>query len=106
MPWGRNNTRPFSHPILLTLETTAPRIGYSSACVQSILSGAYPEEHLHWSYFTRNDQRINIPRWMHYLPACYVTVGGSCAGCRSPSLNGIILKAIFKSYQVPFRGVA
>ena len=42
--------------------------GYSSACVPSIMTGRPPQEHLHWNYFIRGEQRIQIPRWLELLP--------------------------------------
>ena len=43
--------------------------GYSSTCVPSILSGRYPEEHNHWSFFIHQDgAQLKVPAWMHWLP--------------------------------------
>ena len=44
--------------------------GYSSACVPSILTGRYPEEHGHWSYFTHTGagQGLRMPWWVKCLP--------------------------------------
>ena len=38
--------------------------GYSSACVPSIMSGRWPEEHNHWSYFTHGgaNPALRIPK--------------------------------------------
>ncbi|MBA3683786.1 MAG: alkaline phosphatase family protein [Planctomycetes bacterium] len=46
--------------------------GYSSACVPSILSGSYPEDHLHWSFFQRAGGEVaplRVPWWVRALPA-------------------------------------
>ena len=42
--------------------------GYSSACVPSIISGKYPEEHLHWNYFTYGRDTVSVPKYLRYLP--------------------------------------
>ena len=51
-------------------------LGYSSACVPSILSGRTPQEHLHWSYFTKASEvasagtpGIQVPWWIKAMPA-------------------------------------
>lgn len=45
--------------------------GYSSACIPSILSGRYPDEHRNWSYFVFDP--VNSPfrsfRWLHWIPS-------------------------------------
>src|SRR4249919_2440129 len=44
--------------------------GYSSACVPSILSGRWPEEHRNWSYFVYDPKNSPFKslRWLHWLP--------------------------------------
>ncbi|MBA3846671.1 MAG: alkaline phosphatase family protein [Planctomycetes bacterium] len=61
------------HPVIEDLGRTAALrsvFGYSSACVPSILSGRWPEEHLHWSYFTYRGPAtgLKVPRWLRWLP--------------------------------------
>lgn len=45
-------------------------LGYSSACVPSILSGRKPDEHGHWSFFFANDtdSPFKAVSWMRFLP--------------------------------------
>jgi hypothetical protein len=45
--------------------------GYSSACIPSILSGRYPNEHRNWSYFVYDPKNSPFQslRWMRWLPA-------------------------------------
>ena len=44
--------------------------GYSSACVPSILSGEFPQEHGHWSFYfaDRETSPFKTLSWMRYLP--------------------------------------
>jgi hypothetical protein len=69
--WEILKDRPFLGalaPLRRRLETV---FGYSSACVPSIVSGRWPDEHRHWCYF------INAPSsspfrglsWLRWLPA-------------------------------------
>jgi len=46
-------------------------LGYSSACVPSILSGRFPEQHQHWSYFTYRGPGtgLKVPGWLQWLPS-------------------------------------
>lgn len=45
-------------------------LGYSSACVPSILSGRRPAEHRNWSYFVYDPQHSPFQslRWLRWLP--------------------------------------
>jgi hypothetical protein len=61
------------HPVIEDLGRTAALrsvFGYSSACVPSILSGRWPEEHLHWSYFTYRGEGtgLKVPAWLRWIP--------------------------------------
>ena len=77
--------------------------GYSSACVPSIMSGLYPEEHLHWSFFTHGPgQSLKVPGWIRWLPAS-LRDRGRVRGRLSPFIaraNGIT--GYFQAYQMPF----
>ncbi|HVU33654.1 MAG TPA: alkaline phosphatase family protein [Opitutaceae bacterium] len=44
--------------------------GYSSACIPSILSGRYPNEHRNWSYFVYDPTHSPFEplRWLRWLP--------------------------------------
>lgn len=45
--------------------------GYSSACVPSILSGRWPDEHRNWCYFVYDPKNSPFKslRWMRWLPS-------------------------------------
>jgi predicted AlkP superfamily pyrophosphatase or phosphodiesterase len=44
--------------------------GYSSACVPSILSGSWPDEHRNWCYFVHDPEHSPFKslRWLRWLP--------------------------------------
>ena len=69
---GAEVVRPFPSFTDLAPRWKAARsvFGYSSACVPSILSGLYPEQHLHWSFFThRANHGLRVPRWLRLIPS-------------------------------------
>lgn len=77
--------------------------GYSSACVPSILSGRYPEEHDHWSYFTYcgPGTGLRVPRWLRLVPSA-LRDRGRVRHRLSPAVakvNGI--SGYFRLYMMP-----
>ena len=58
--------------------------GYSSACVPSIMSGRWPEEHNHWSYFTHGgaNPALRIPKTVRWLPPPCATAAVCVVGAR------------------------
>lgn len=77
--------------------------GYSSACVPSILSGRYPEEHLHWNYFTYRGPGtgLKVPLWLRLLPPALRDRGRVRSKLSAPvaRLNGIT--GYFQMYMMP-----
>ena len=76
--------------------------GYSSACVPSILSGLYPEQHQHWSFFThQSGTGLKVPRWLSLLPASVRDRGRvrSALSRWVAKANGIT--GYFQLYQMP-----
>ena len=82
-------------------------LGYSSACIPSLISGAWPEEHLHWSGFTRGGPHpIRVPSWLQWLPA-----GLRDRGRVRSRLSPVVAKAsgftgYFQLYQMPMDQLA
>jgi predicted AlkP superfamily pyrophosphatase or phosphodiesterase len=77
--------------------------GYSSACVPSILTGRFPEEHLHWSYFTYRGPGtgLKIPLWVRLMPPALRDRGRVRSKLSKPvgRLNGIT--GYFQMYMMP-----
>lgn len=81
--------------------------GYSSACVPSILAGSYPQDHLHWSFFTRAEpgKGLKIPWWIRAIPAP-LRDRGRVRGRLSrhvAAANGIT--GYFQLYQMPLEHI-
>ncbi len=71
--WEILRHRPFLAQLAPQRHRLESVFGYSSACVPSIVSGRWPDEHRHWCYF------INAPesspfrglRWLRWLPKAF-----------------------------------
>lgn len=78
--------------------------GFSSACVPSILSGRWPDQHEHWSFFYYDPERSPFGplRWLRFLPSALVNRG------RVRNLLSRWVKRIygytgyFQLYNIPF----
>ena len=81
--------------------------GFSSACVPSILSGRYPDEHLHWSFFfySPDTSPFKPLRILRFLPGSIVNRG------RVRNLISKFIKKLygftgyFQLYNIPFKHV-
>jgi predicted AlkP superfamily pyrophosphatase or phosphodiesterase len=77
--------------------------GYSSACVPSILTGRYPEDHLHWNFFTYRGpgSGLKVPLWIRAMPAFVRDRGRVRAKLSAPlaRINGIT--GYFQMYMMP-----
>ena len=69
--WEIIKDRPFARSFAPQRKRLASVFGYSSACVPSILSGAWPVEHRNWCYFVYDPQRspFKALRPLRWLPA-------------------------------------
>ncbi|HSU57293.1 MAG TPA: alkaline phosphatase family protein, partial [Candidatus Dormibacteraeota bacterium] len=82
--------------------------GYSSACVPSILSGAWPVEHRNWSYFVYDP--VNSPfkslRCLRWLPAA-VTSRRIFRRWLSKFVKAqLSFRGYFDLYNVPFKHIS
>jgi hypothetical protein len=77
-------------------------LGYSSACIPSLISGLWPEEHLHWSFFTRGGpNRIRVPGWVRMIPSG-LRDRGRVRGRLSPFVaRASGFTGYFQLYQMP-----
>ena len=81
--------------------------GFSSACVPSILSGAMPDEHGHWSFFyrSRGDSPLARLRWLRYLPRFLTERGRVRAKISKLLKRRLGFKGYFQLYNIPFEHV-
>lgn len=76
--------------------------GYSSACVPSILSGLYPEQHLHWSFFThRPGEGLKVPGWLRLIPGALRDRGRVRSALSRPVARKNGITGYFQLYQMP-----
>lgn len=79
--------------------------GFSSACVPSILTGRYPRDHLHWSYYyhSKETSPFKILRPLGWLPNA-LTERGRVRHLISRVVGRILgFTGYFQLYNLPFR---
>src|SRR3954462_250035 len=64
--WEIVKNNPFLNSLAPTRKKLTSVFGYSSACVPSIVSGRWPEEHRNWSYFV-HDPKNSPFKFLHPL---------------------------------------
>ena len=77
--------------------------GYSSACVPSILTGRFPEEHLHWSYFTYSGPGtgLKVPSWLKIIPTFIRDRGRVRGKLSAPVARANRINGYFQMYMMP-----
>jgi hypothetical protein len=68
--WEILRDRPFLGTLAPNRRRLETVFGYSSACVPSIVSGRWPDEHRHWCYFIDSEQTSPFRglSWLRWLP--------------------------------------
>ena len=68
--WEIIKNDPFARDFAPTRKQLDSVFGYSSACVPSILSGRWPDEHHNWCYFVYDPKNSPFKslRWLRWLP--------------------------------------
>jgi len=71
--WEIVRNDPFLNALAPTRKKLTSVFGYSSACVPSIVSGRWPEEHRNWSYFVYDPQNspFKFLRPLRWLPKAF-----------------------------------
>jgi len=79
-------------------------LGFSSACVPSILTGKLPRDHRHWSFFYRaqGESPFRSLRWLKHLPS-----GVTGRGRVRSALSRVVKRRLgysgyFQLYSMPF----
>ncbi|MEW6304973.1 MAG: alkaline phosphatase family protein [Verrucomicrobiota bacterium] len=69
--WEIIRDDPFANKVAPHRKRLESVFGYSSACVPSILSGAWPDEHRNWCYFVYDPRHSPFKslRWLRWLPS-------------------------------------
>lgn len=82
--------------------------GYSSACVPSILSGRWPDEHRNWCYFVYDPQNSPFKslRWLRWLPS-KITSRRIFRRWLSKFVKAqLSFRGYFDLYNIPFKHIA
>jgi hypothetical protein len=68
--WEIIKNDPFARDFASNRKRLDSVFGYSSACVPSILSGRWPDEHRNWCYFVHDPKNSPFKslRWLRWLP--------------------------------------
>jgi hypothetical protein len=82
--------------------------GYSSACVPSILSGRWPDEHCNWCYFVYDPQNspFKFLRPLRWLPTALTSRRIFRRWLTKAVRNRLGFKGYFDLYNIPFRHIA
>lgn len=69
--WEIIKNDPFARDFAPNRKRLDSVFGYSSACVPSILSGRWPDEHRNWCYFVYDPKNspFKLLRWLRWLPS-------------------------------------
>lgn len=69
--WEIIKDDPFVHHVAPHRRQLRSVFGFSSACIPSILSGRYPNEHRNWCYFVYDPKHspFRSLRWLRWLPS-------------------------------------
>src|SRR4051795_1960103 len=79
--------------------------GYSSACVPSILSGRWPDEHRNWCYFVYNQKNspFKFLRPLRWLPTALTSRRIFRRWLTKAVRKKVGFKGYFDLYNIPFR---
>jgi hypothetical protein len=80
-------------------------LGYSSACVPSIVSGQYPAEHRNWSYFVYDpaNSPFRFLRWFRWLPQALTSRRFFRRRLSALVKKRLNFQGYFDLYNLPFR---
>ena len=98
---------PFAEHLAPTRRRLDSVFGYSSACVPSILSGRWPDEHRNWCYFVHDPAHSPFAslRWLRWLPTA-ITGRRLFRRWLSRRLKVRLgFRGYFDLYNIPFRHI-
>lgn len=106
--WEIIKNDPFARDLAPHRSRLESVFGFSSACIPSILSGRWPEEHRNWCYFAYDP--VHSPfrplRWLKWLPQA-ITGRRIFRRWLSKLLRGPLkFQGYFDLYNIPFRHIS
>lgn len=105
--WEILRKHPFAHDIAPTRKRLDSVFGYSSACVPSILSGRWPEEHRNWCFFVHDP--VHSPfaclRPLRWLPTALTSRRRFRRLLTRLLKVRLNFRGYFDLYNIPFRHI-
>ncbi len=103
--WEIIKDDPFVHDVAPHRRPLRSVFGYSSACVPSILSGRYPQEHRNWSYFVYDPKHspFRSLKFLQWLPSALTGRRRVRRWLSKLVKFKLKFKGYFDLYNVPFR---
>ncbi|HTA30027.1 MAG TPA: alkaline phosphatase family protein [Candidatus Cybelea sp.] len=106
--WEIIKNDPFARAVAPHRKRLESVFGYSSACIPSILSGRWPEDHRNWCYFVYDP--ANSPfrplRWLRWLPKA-VTSRRRFRRWLGKFIRGQLkFRGYFDLYNIPFQYIS
>jgi len=106
--WEIIRNDPFARALAPNRRRLESVFGYSSACVPSILSGAWPEQHRNWCYFVYDPKNspFRMLRFFKWLPRS-ITSRRRFRRWLSKFLQGPLkFRGYFDLYNIPFEHIS
>jgi hypothetical protein len=106
--WEIIRNDPFAQDLAPHRRQLRSVFGYSSACIPSILSGRYPNEHRNWSYFVYDPKHspFRALKWLQMLPSA-ITGRRRVRRWLSKFVKmRLKFKGYFDLYNIPFRYIS
>lgn len=106
--WEIIKDDPFARSLAPNRRRLASVFGYSSACVPSIVSGAWPEEHRNWCYFVYNPRRspFRFLRPLRFLPRAVTSRRIFRRWLSKLVRTKLGFRGYFDLYNIPFRYIS
>ncbi len=107
MGWEILKADPFGSAIAPLRRRLESVFGYSSACVPSILSGRWPDEHRNWCYFVYDPARSPFAslRWLRWLPPAITSRRIFRRHLTRLVRVQLKFRGYFDLYNIPFRHI-
>jgi len=106
--WEIIKDDPFARSLAPNRRRLESVFGYSSACVPSIVSGAWPEEHRNWCYFVYDPKRspFRFLRPLRFLPRTITSRRIFRRWLSKLVKTKLNFRGYFDLYNIPFRHIS
>lgn len=106
--WEIVKNDPFLNSLAPTRKKLTSVFGYSSACVPSIVSGRWPDEHRNWCYFVHDPKNspFKFLRPLRWLPKAVTSRRIFRRWLTKAVRTQLNFKGYFDLYNIPFKDIA